>query len=137
VAAGRILPLLTSGLVVDGPAWPQIALLAVTLGLAVRLLGPLRLWAVALLAHVGATVVAYLALALAWVVDPAFARPVIHVPDFGISVVFAGELRPSQPPGQISLTARSAPARRFPVVIRQAVARVGAPWRKARRPSGG
>ena len=92
VAAGRLIPLLTSGIVVDGPVWPQIALLAAVLIVALRRLGAVRLWSAAVSAHVGATLLAYAVIGVVWIVDPPLVGPVTGAPDFGISVVLTGEL---------------------------------------------
>jgi hypothetical protein len=92
VANGHLARLLTSGLVIDGPAVPQIAALGVTLAVALRRLGPARTWRAALVAHVGATVAAYGGVALLAVVDRRLVAGVMHAPDYGISVVLTGEL---------------------------------------------
>ncbi len=92
VANGRVVSLLTSGLAIDGPAWPQIAVLAVVLFAALRQLGAVRLWAAALAAHVGATLLAYIVVWLAQMIDRPLAGPMTHAPDYGISVVLTGEL---------------------------------------------
>lgn len=92
VAAGKLVALLTSGVVVDGPAWPQIALLTAALIAALRRFGAVRLWTVAVSAHVGATLLAYTGIGLAWIVDPRLVAAVTRAPDFGISVVLTGEL---------------------------------------------
>ena len=92
VADGGLMPLLTSGLVVDGAAWPQIALVAIVLLAAVRRLGAVRLWAAALAAHVGGTLAAYAGIGLLSIVEPRLTREVVHAPDYGVSVVLTGEL---------------------------------------------
>jgi len=79
VAAGRLLQLLSSGLVVDGPAWPQIALLAIVLSAALRRLGAGRLWAVAVAAHVGATLLAYAGIGLLSILDQQLTSQVVRV----------------------------------------------------------
>jgi hypothetical protein len=90
VLHGRVWLLLTSGLVVDGVVWVQLVVLAVVLGLALWRFGALRLWAVALAAHVGAALIAYAGVGILWLIDHSLADG--REPDYGISVVMAGEL---------------------------------------------
>jgi hypothetical protein len=59
VAAGEVWRLLTSGLVVDGVAAPQIALTAAAAWALIRLEGPLSWWAAVLVGHVGSALLAY------------------------------------------------------------------------------
>ncbi|MBX5443255.1 MAG: hypothetical protein IRZ32_17235 [Solirubrobacteraceae bacterium] len=92
IADGRLWLLLTSGLVIDGLPWLQLALLAVVLAVALDRLGAARLWAVALVAHVGAAVLAYAAIGLLWLVDRTLVEGAVDEPDYGVSVVLAGEL---------------------------------------------
>ena len=67
--------MLTSGLVVEGVAWAQLAVLAAVLGLALWRFGALRLWAVALAAHVGSALLAYAAVGvLCRLVDASLVR---------------------------------------------------------------
>jgi len=81
VAAGKSPQLLSSGLVIDGPTYPQIALIAGVLCLALRRLGAISVWRIGLGAHVGATLVAYLGIWLVWLVDSGLVRHVTHAPD--------------------------------------------------------
>jgi len=90
VAHGRLWLLLSSGLVVDGIAWVQLAVLAAVLGLALWRFGAVRLWAVALAAHVGSALIAYAGVGVLWLVDRSLVDA--REPDYGISVVMAGEL---------------------------------------------
>ena len=92
VAHGRVWLLLTSGLVIDGVPWLQLAVLALVLAVALERLGAARLWAVALVAHVGSALVAYAGVGVLWLVDRALVDGVVHAPDYGVSVVLAGEL---------------------------------------------
>ncbi len=92
VAAGHVSGLLSSGLVIEGPHWPQVALVAGVLGVALWRLGPVRTWCVALVAHVGGTLVVYLGLWLVWLTNAHAVRSVTHAPDYGVSVVLIGEL---------------------------------------------
>ncbi len=90
IAHGRGWLLLTSGLVVDGIPSVQLVVLAAVLGVALARLGTVRLWIVALSAHVGAALIAYLGVLVLWLVDPGSVDP--REPDYGVSVVLAGEL---------------------------------------------
>ena len=90
VAHGHLPQLLSSGLIVDGPAVPQIVALAVVLVVATRRLGTALTWRAGIGAHVGATLLAYLFVAVVWLADPGLAQPVMRAPDYGVSVVFAG-----------------------------------------------
>ena len=90
VAHGRVWLMLTSGLVVEGVVWAQLAVLAAVLGLALWRFGALRLWAVALAAHVGSALLAYAAVGVLWLVDASLVD--VREPDYGISAVMAGEL---------------------------------------------
>lgn len=90
VAHGRVWLLLTSGLVVEGAEVVQIVVLAVVLALALWRLGAVRLWAVALAAHVGAALVAYAGVGVLWLIDRSLVDA--REPDYGISVVMAGAL---------------------------------------------
>lgn len=92
VANGHVIPLITSGLVIDGPAVPQIAALAATLALALRQFGTIRTWRTALTAHVGGTLLAYVGVWALDTLDHGFVEPVLHAPDYGISVVLTSEL---------------------------------------------
>jgi hypothetical protein len=84
VARGALVPLLSSALVIDGPPWPQLALLAIVLFVALPIIGARRLVSAALAAHVGATVLAYTALGLVGIVSASVVRPVVHAPDYGM-----------------------------------------------------
>jgi hypothetical protein len=79
-------------LAIVGPAWPQVALVATVLSIAWRRLGASQTWCVALGAHVGGTLVVYLAMWLLWLSDASAVRRVTHAPDYGVSVLVAGEL---------------------------------------------
>lgn len=92
VVDGHVARLLTSGLVIDGLPWVQIVLLAAILVVALRELGVVRLWIVAIAAHVGGTLVAYAGVGALWLADRPLSASTIHERDYGVSVVFAGEL---------------------------------------------
>jgi hypothetical protein len=92
IAQGKVWLLLTSGLVIDGLPWLQWLALAVVLGAALVVLGTARLWIVALAAHVGATLIAYVGVLVLWLVDSDSVVGTAGQADYGISVVIAGEL---------------------------------------------
>jgi hypothetical protein len=91
LAHGAVWLLGTSGLIVQGwvPA-AQIAGTAVLVWVVVRRLGGRVFWLAALAAHVGATLVTYTGIAVAWLADPRDVRPLVATPDYGISAVAAG-----------------------------------------------
>jgi membrane associated rhomboid family serine protease len=90
VAHGKVWLLLSSGLVIDGVPWLQLAVLAAVMVYALVRLGAARLWTVGLSAHVGSALLAYAGLGAIWLVDPTQTNP--EEPDYGVSVLFAGLL---------------------------------------------
>lgn len=101
IADGQLWLLLTSGLVIDGLPWAQLALLTLALVTAVRWLGTGPTWVVALSAHVGATLVAYAGVAVLWLVDRSLVEGVADQADYGVSVILAGVA------GALAVAARS------------------------------
>lgn len=91
VADGQVWLLLSSGLVIDGLPWLQLAVLAAVLALAVRRLGGAWTCVVALAAHVGATLIAYAGVGLLWLGDRSAVAGTVDQPDYGVSVVLAGQ----------------------------------------------
>jgi hypothetical protein len=89
-AHGKVWLLLTSGLVIDGVPWLQLAVLAVVMVAALVRLGAARLWIVGLSAHVGAALLAYAGLGVIWLIDASQTDP--DESDYGVSVLFAGLL---------------------------------------------
>jgi hypothetical protein len=92
VVHGKVWLLLASGLVIEGLPWLQLTVVAVVLGAALVRLGAARLWTVALCAHVGATLIAYAGVGVLSLLDRSLASGTLDEPDYGISVVMAGEL---------------------------------------------
>ena len=92
LAAGRVWTLLTSGLVVDGDAAPQLVATTALAVAAVHFRGAKVFWAAALGGHIGSTLIAYAGVGAAWLVDPASVAGVVHAPDYGISCVWAAAL---------------------------------------------
>lgn len=92
VAHGRLWLLVSSGLDIDDLPWAQLTVLALILAVALWRLGAARLWTVALVAHVGAALIAYAAIGVLWLIDRSTVAATVVEPDYGISVVLAGEL---------------------------------------------
>jgi hypothetical protein len=90
VAHGRVWLLLTSGLVIAGLPWLQLAVLAAVMVFALERLGAARLWTVGLSAHVGSALLAYAGVGVIYAIDPSQTNP--HEADYGVSVLFAGLL---------------------------------------------
>ncbi len=92
VAGARVWPLITSGLLADGPLWPQVVATAVLGVWAIRLAGGRTFWAAAILAHVLGTLLVY---AGVWVVDaqdPSAVAALTREADFGVSLVWCAAL---------------------------------------------
>jgi hypothetical protein len=92
VLSGRVWRLLTSALVVSGPPLPQLLQMAAVVVVALVLAGPALFWRAALVGHVGATLVAYAAVGILWLVARADVDDVVQAPDYGISCVWVGVL---------------------------------------------
>jgi hypothetical protein len=92
VARGQVWRLLTSGLVVEGVAAPQIALTGLAVAAVVQLEGPLVWWGSALVGHVGSALIAYAVIGLAIVVGSSSAEAAADDDDFGISCVLGATL---------------------------------------------
>jgi hypothetical protein len=92
VADGELWRLLTSGLVVDGVAAPQIALTALAAFAAIRLEGPATWWAAVLAGHVGSALLAYAIIGAAIALGSGSADAAADDPDFGISCVLGATL---------------------------------------------
>ena len=89
LASGQVWLLLTSALIVSGPVLPQLAALVATLLVAQRRLGAAFVCVLMLVAHVGATLLAYAALAVfTGDADGAHNRSL----DYGVSAVWLGAL---------------------------------------------
>jgi hypothetical protein len=92
VAEGEVWRLLTSGLVVDGVAAPQIALTALAAFIVIRLQGAVVWWAAALVGHVGSALLAYAIIGVAIALGSEGAEAAADDPDFGISCVLGATL---------------------------------------------
>jgi len=86
VADGELWRLLTSALVVEGFAAPQIVLTAAAALAVIRLRGPLVWWAAVIAGHVGSALLAYAIIGIAG------ADSAADDPDFGISCVLGASL---------------------------------------------
>lgn len=112
LVAGRVWLLPASGLIVAGAAPAlQIAGTALLGWVVLRRIGARAFWAVAVVAHVGATLITYAAIGVLWLVDAHAARPFVDVPDYGISAVSAGCAG-----AVVVVGALGAPARRRPAL---------------------
>lgn len=91
IAHGRLWLLLSSGLVIDGLPWLQFAVLTIVLVLAYLRVGAIRLWTAGLIAHVGSALLAYAGIGVLNVLG-VDTGGVSTEPDYGVSVLLAGEL---------------------------------------------
>jgi hypothetical protein len=91
VAHGQVWLLLSSGLVIDGLPWLQFTVLAIVLVLAFVRVGAVRLWTAGLIAHVGSALLAYAGIGVLNLLG-ADVGDVTTEPDYGVSVLLAGEL---------------------------------------------
>jgi hypothetical protein len=92
VADGQLWRLLSSGLVVDGIAAPQIALTALAALVAIRAVGPAVWWVAAIVGHVGSALLNYAIIGIAIELGSDGARAAADDPDFGISCVLGATL---------------------------------------------
>ncbi|MCW2953265.1 MAG: hypothetical protein JWQ48_2435 [Conexibacter sp.] len=92
LAAGELWRLPLSGLVTDGVPVLQLALLAATAAPLVALAGGRAFWRAALVAHVGATLLAYALVGILELAAPASVDALADTPDYGISCVWLGAL---------------------------------------------
>jgi hypothetical protein len=92
VADGEVWRLVTSGLLVDGPAVPQIALTAAAAFAVIRLRGAVLWWIAVLAGHVGSALLTYAIIGLADALGSDGAEAAADDPDFGISCVLGASL---------------------------------------------
>jgi hypothetical protein len=92
VADGEVWRLLSSGLVVEGLAVPQIAVTALAAGIVIRLEGAVLWWWAALVGHVGSALLAYAIIGVAVALGSGGAKAAADDPDYGISCVLGGTL---------------------------------------------
>jgi hypothetical protein len=89
VLHGRLWLLLTSGLVIQGPALVQLLGTAVLVVVIVERFGGRLFWLVAAAGHLGATLIAYAGIGVLWLVHRRIVGGVATAPDDGISAVWA------------------------------------------------
>jgi hypothetical protein len=87
--AGKLWTLLSSALIIQGPAIPQLLMTAGLAAALVRACGGAVFWLVAAVGHVGATLIAYAGIGLIYLVARSTAEGVVHTHDYGISAVWA------------------------------------------------
>jgi hypothetical protein len=92
VGDGQLWRLVTSGLVVDGLAAPQIALTAFVAFVVIRIQGPTVWWAAVLVGHVGSALLNYAIIGVAILLGSEGARAAADDHDFGISCVLGASL---------------------------------------------
>jgi hypothetical protein len=92
VGRGEVWRLLTSSLVVEGPAAPQIALTALAVTAVIQLEGAFVWWCAAVVGHVGSAAIAYAVIGLAIALGSASADAAASDDDFGISCVLGASL---------------------------------------------
>jgi hypothetical protein len=90
--SGHAWQLLTSGFIIAGEPWAQLALTTAAVITVVVLFGPGLFWRAAFAGHVVATIIAYLGVAVLWLVARRDVDHVVDEPDYGISCVLAGTL---------------------------------------------
>jgi len=84
--------LATSGLIIQGPAVPQILAIAVLGGAGIYFGGSWLFWRTAILGHVVGTMVAYGAFSVLWLANHAAANRFLTNPDYGVSLIWCAAL---------------------------------------------
>ena len=92
VVSGHAWRLLSSGFIVAGEPVAQLALTTAAVIAVLVLFGPGLFWRAAFAGHVVATLIAYLGVAVLWLVARADVDRIVNEPDYGISCVLAGTL---------------------------------------------
>jgi hypothetical protein len=92
LAEGQWWRLITSGLIVQGPAVPQVLAIAVLGGAGIYFGGSWLFWRTALLGHVVGTMVAYGAFSVAWFANHAASARFLTSPDYGVSLIWCAAL---------------------------------------------
>jgi hypothetical protein len=92
LTSGRLWLLPLSGVVVEGQAWIQLAMLAQAALALVVIAGARTFWRAAIFAHAGSTLIAYAILGLLDVADPSVTGDLFRDPDYGVSCIWAGSV---------------------------------------------
>ena len=92
VASARVWPLVTSGLLVEGPFVPQVLATAVLGVTAIRLAGGRVFWSAAVLAHILGTLLVYAGVSIADAVSQSGMATLLREADFGVSLVWCAAL---------------------------------------------
>jgi hypothetical protein len=92
LADGKVWLLVTSALLVSGPALLELGGVSLSAALLVRREGAAAFWRAAAAGHVGGTLVAYTGVCLLWLADRTTVDGVVNDRDFGVSGVWLGVL---------------------------------------------
>jgi hypothetical protein len=84
--------IITSGLVIQGPAVPQIIAIAVLGSLGIYIGGSWVFWRSAVAGHVVATLVAYAGFSAVWLLDRTLSTRFLTDPDYGVSLIWCAAL---------------------------------------------
>jgi membrane associated rhomboid family serine protease len=82
----------TSGLVVQGPAIPQILAIAVLGSVGIYMGGSWLFWRTAVTGHVVGTLVAYAGFSALWLINHTVSTQFVTDPDYGVSLVWCAAL---------------------------------------------
>ncbi len=92
LAHGAWWQLFTSGLVVDGPALPQILAVGALGGLGIYFRGSGLFWLIALVGHIFGTILTYIGIGIVWLIHPHWVAGLLHQQDYGISLIWCAAL---------------------------------------------
>jgi hypothetical protein len=92
IIQGQWWRIITSGLVIQGPAVPQIIAIAVLGSLSIYIGGSWVFWRTAVAGHVVATLVAYGGFSAIWLMDHAVSTRFLTDPDYGVSLIWCAAL---------------------------------------------
>jgi hypothetical protein len=92
IAAGKLWLLVTSAFAVSGPPVLELCGVAAAALVLVRRRDAWTFWVVAIMSHVGATLLAYAGVGLVWLGDRGAVESVVDRLDYGVSAVWLGVL---------------------------------------------
>jgi hypothetical protein len=92
IASGKLWVLVTSALLVNGPAALELAGLIAAAVVLIHRHGGAMFWLVAIVSHFGSTLVTYAGVGLLWLADHGAVEDVLERPDYGISAAWMGLL---------------------------------------------